>query len=252
MPGAEQNVGKASSLGRSIGKVLVVPSSSAVSLQRSWLPICQQMPQAVQPQQKPSRKVYETVFRSLVGLQRTQHGVPAWDALPPCQPLAFLLGKFLLGCVPWVRGRCRRHLEHLSGKTLKMSKQDLGVGLESFLHVYLGLNYSSTHSCPRMPPPLHSSKSGLAGLHPHGDGFLDYKETVGENKEEQACRSVTNCIIMRLRNKRNIPGVTGSAAVLVMQRNPIAGQGVWTSGLQDVSFSLSQPSNLLTNSLHFS
>lgn len=66
------------------GRCWLSLAGSAVSLQRAWLQICQWMPQAVQFQQKPSKKGCETVFRALVGLQRTQYKVPAWDALPPC------------------------------------------------------------------------------------------------------------------------------------------------------------------------
>lgn len=151
-----------------------------------------------------------------------------------------------------MRGRCRRHLEHLSGKTLKMRKQDLGVGLESFLHVYLCLNNNSTSSCSRMPLYLHTPSQGrLASTH-MVMASLTPEQLWGKKRKEQACRSVTNCISMRPQNKRNNCGVTESAVVLMIYRNPIAGQGVWTLGLQDVSFSLPQPSKLLTNSLHFS
>lgn len=59
-------------------------TGSAVSLQRAWLPLCQQMPQAVHFQQKPCKKGCETEFGALAALQRMQHDIPAWDALPPC------------------------------------------------------------------------------------------------------------------------------------------------------------------------
>lgn len=79
-----------------------------------------------------------------------------------------------------------------------MSKRGLVLGLESFLQVCFGLGNNSSCSCPGMPPLLHSSKSGLAGLRQHGDGFLDSRATVEGKNKEQPCAIFTNYISMRL------------------------------------------------------
>lgn len=97
-----------------------------------------------------------------------------------------------------------------------MRKQDLGVGLESFLHVYLCLNNNSTRSCSRMPLYLHTPSQGrLASTH-MVMASLTPEQLWGKKKEEQARISVTNCVSMRLQNKRNNCGVTESAVVLMV------------------------------------
>lgn len=113
-PGAQQNEKKQLVRKEVQGKCWFSLASFAMSMQRAWAAVY--LLQAVQSPWKSAKKGCESVFGVLVGLQRTQHDVPAWDALLPCWASVFPLGRFLLGCIPWVRGGCRRCLGSLYGK----------------------------------------------------------------------------------------------------------------------------------------